>query len=117
MQNRTLNFLLTKITVTIASRQIGQKEFSQCEIQTIQPKVCTKFSQRQFSQNSDRRSCANVLRAYQQRVGLNTKFREGYREITLIPIFSFECSFLLNWLNGLRLNCLCAVTKYKTQNK
>ena len=30
-------------------------------------------------QNSDRRSRANVLRACQQRVGLNTKFRAGYR--------------------------------------
>ena len=29
-------------------------------------------------QNSDRRSRANVLRACQQRVGLNTKFRAGY---------------------------------------
>ena len=30
-------------------------------------------------QNSDRRNRANVLRACQQRVGLNTKFRAGYR--------------------------------------
>ena len=29
--------------------------------------------------NSDRRSRANVLRACQQRVGLDTKFRAGYR--------------------------------------
>ena len=29
-------------------------------------------------QNSDHRSRANVLRACQQRVGLNTKFRAGY---------------------------------------
>ena len=50
---------------------------------------------------SDRRSRANVLRACQQRVGLYTKFRAGYRgdarvarlpatinrEITPIPIF------------------------------
>ena len=30
-------------------------------------------------QNSDRRSRANVLRAFQQRVGLYIKFRAGYR--------------------------------------
>ena len=30
-------------------------------------------------QNSDRRSRANVLRACQQRVGLYTKIRAGYR--------------------------------------
>ena len=36
-------------------------------------------------QNSDRRSRANVLRACQQRVGLNTKFRAGYRRKARTP--------------------------------
>ena len=34
---------------------------------------------KRIEQNSDRRSRANVLRACQQRVGLNTKFRAGYQ--------------------------------------
>ena len=37
------------------------------------------FVQQTFLKNSDRRSRASVLRARQQRVGLNTKFRAGYR--------------------------------------
>ena len=41
---------------------------------------CILFKQHKLKlQNSDRRSRANALRAYHQRVGLYTKFRDGYR--------------------------------------
>ena len=34
----------------MAHRRFGQRQFSQFEIQTIQPKICIQFSLRQFSQ-------------------------------------------------------------------
>ena len=47
-------------------------------------------------QNSDHRIRANVLRACQQRVGLNTKFRAGYRAPTgdlKLDCFVLDCFF------------------------
>ena len=43
-----------------------------------QAKNCSLFKKHN-KQNSDRRIGANALRACQQRVGLYTKFRAGYR--------------------------------------
>ena len=36
--------------VRMAHRQFGQRQFSQFEIQTIQPEIYRQFGQRQFSQ-------------------------------------------------------------------